>query len=99
MKYLKRKDNKRRNLFKIYEIKRKYLKYIIYNNKLSKYIKIKAMLILNRLPKDSSRIRIKNRCVITNRPKSIYRDFKMSRIILRNLAHNGLLSGIIKSSW
>jgi small subunit ribosomal protein S14 len=99
MKYLKEKDNKRRNLFKRFEIKRKYLKYIIYNNKLSKYTKMKAMLIINKLPKDSSRIRIKNRCIITGRPKSIYRDFKVSRIILRNLAHNGLLSGIIKSSW
>jgi len=99
MKYLKRKDIKRRNLYNKYEIKRKYLKYILYNNKLSTYIKQKAMYLLNNFPKDSSKIRIKNRCVLTNRSKSVYRDFKISRIMLRNLANNGLLAGIVKSSW
>jgi small subunit ribosomal protein S14 len=99
MKYLIIKDKKRRNLFKKYEIKRKYLKYIINNKNIIKYIRINAMLKINKLPKDSSKIRIKNRCIITGRPKSIYRKFKMSRISLRNFAHNGLLTGILKSSW
>lgn len=99
MKYLIRKDKNKRNLFKKYEIKRKYLKYILNNKKITKYIRINAMLQMNKLPKNSSRIRIKNRCIITGRPKSIYRKFKMSRISLRNFAHNGLLTGILKSSW
>jgi small subunit ribosomal protein S14 len=99
MKYLINKDKKRRNLFKKYELKRLYLKYIIYNNNILKHIRINAMMLLNKLPKDSSSVRIHNRCIITGRSRSIYRDFKVSRIILRNYAHNGLLPGITKSSW
>jgi small subunit ribosomal protein S14 len=99
MKYLINKDTIKRNTFKKYELKRLYLKYIIYNNNIKKKIRINAMLLLNKFPKNSSYIRIKNRCIITGRSKSVYRDFKVSRMILRNLAHNGLLSGVIKSSW
>lgn len=99
MKYLINKDKKRRNLFKKYELKRLYLKYIIYNNNILKHIRINAMILLNKLPKDSSSVRIHNRCIITGRSRSIYRDFKISRIILRNYAHNGSLPGITKSSW
>lgn len=99
MKYLIKKDNKRRNIFKKFELKRLYLKYIIYNNSISKEVRTNAMILLNKLPKNSSSIRIHNRCVITGRPKAIYRDFRLSRMILRDYAHNGLLPGIIKSSW
>lgn len=99
MKYLIKKDTKRRNIFKKYELKRQYLKYILYNNIISKEVRINAMILLNRLPKDSSGIRIHNRCVVTGRPKAVYRDFKISRILLRDYANNGLFPGITKSSW
>lgn len=99
MKYIIRKDKKKRDLFKRYEIKRKYLKYVVSNDRVTKHIRINAMLQLNKLPRSSARVRIRNRCVITGRSKSIYRTFRMSRLSLRNFAHNGLLPGILKSSW
>ncbi|WP_112182491.1 30S ribosomal protein S14 [Paraliobacillus zengyii] len=54
---------------------------------------------LSKLPRDSSPIRLKNRCQITGRPRAYMRKFKMSRIAFREYAHKGQLPGIKKSSW
>lgn len=54
---------------------------------------------LSKLPRDSSPIRLKNRCEITGRPRAYMRKFKMSRIAFREYAHKGQLPGITKSSW
>lgn len=54
---------------------------------------------LSKLPRDSSPIRLKNRCEITGRPRAYMRKFKMSRIAFREFAHKGQLPGIKKSSW
>lgn len=54
---------------------------------------------LNKLPKDSSPTRIKNRCEVTGRPRGYMRKFNMSRITFRELAHKGQLPGVKKSSW
>ncbi len=54
---------------------------------------------LNKLPKDSSPTRLKNRCELTGRPRGYMRKFNMSRIAFRELAHKGQLPGIKKSSW
>lgn len=54
---------------------------------------------LNKLPKDSSPTRIKNRCEVTGRPRGYMRKFNMSRISFRELAHKGQLPGVKKSSW
>ncbi|WP_117168109.1 30S ribosomal protein S14 [Paraliobacillus sediminis] len=54
---------------------------------------------LSKLPRDSSPIRLKNRCEITGRPRAYMRKFKMSRIAFREYAHKGQLPGIKKSSW
>ena len=54
---------------------------------------------LMRLPKNSSHVRLHNRCLITGRPKGYYRDFGLCRIKLREMFHKGLLPGVLKASW
>ena len=67
---------------------------------LRKELKEKGDLVaLNKLPKDSSPARIKNRCLVTGRPRGYMRKFNMSRISFRELAHKGQLPGVKKSSW
>jgi small subunit ribosomal protein S14 len=54
---------------------------------------------LQKLPRNSSPVRLHNRCLITGRPKGYYRDFGLSRHVLREMAHEGLLPGVRKASW
>lgn len=54
---------------------------------------------LRKLPRDSSPIRLKNRCELTGRPRGYLRKFKMSRIAFRELSHKGHIPGVKKSSW
>ena len=58
-----------------------------------------ARLQLAQLPRDSSKIRIRNRCEVSGRPRAVYRKFRMSRIALRDLASAGKIPGVVKSSW
>jgi len=58
-----------------------------------------AQLKLAQLPRNSSRTRVRNRCVLTGRPRGYYRKFKLSRIALRELASSGQIPGMVKSSW
>jgi small subunit ribosomal protein S14 len=99
MKSLIQRDKKRRRLYKKYELKRNKLKSVIYNELSSEEERQAAQNLLSKLPRSSSKTRIKNRCVVTGRSKSVYRYFKVSRIQLRNLALNGNISGYSKISW
>lgn len=54
---------------------------------------------IQNLPRDSSPTRMRNRCKVTGRPRSYYRDFGLCRNVLRDWAHQGLLPGVVKSSW
>ncbi|XHU95761.1 MAG: 30S ribosomal protein S14 [cyanobacterium endosymbiont of Rhopalodia inflata] len=54
---------------------------------------------LQRLPRNSAPNRRRNRCMVTGRPRAYYRDFGLSRNLLREWAHEGLLPGVVKSSW
>jgi len=54
---------------------------------------------LQRLPRNSSRTRLHNRCNVTGRPRGYYRDFGLSRNVFREWAHKGYLPGVVKSSW
>ncbi len=54
---------------------------------------------IQRLPRNSSRTRLRNRCWLTGRPRGVYRDFGLSRHAIREMAHEGLLPGVTKSSW
>ena len=93
------KNLKRMKLAKKFEKKRAQLKKIINNKKLEVSERFAAQLKLNKLPKNSSKIRIRNRCEITGRPHGVYRKLKISRIALRDMASDGKIPGVIKSSW
>ena len=79
--------------------KRRKLKEIIMNKKVSLEERFKAQMKLSKLPRNSSKIRIKNRCEITGRSHAVYRKLKISRIALRQLTLDGKVPGMIKSSW
>lgn len=92
-------DKKRRQLVAKFETKRLRLKSIIYDTSLPQETRWNASLQLAKLPRNSSKVRVRNRCVVTGRPRGVYRQFKVSRIVLRELASSGLLTGVKKSSW
>lgn len=58
-----------------------------------------ARIALNKMPRDSNPIRLRRRCALTGRPRGVYRKFKISRLCFREMASNGLIPGITKSSW
>ena len=93
------KNLKRMKLVKKYSKKRAELKKIIKNKKLELSERFAAQLKLNKLPKNSSKIRIRNRCEVSGRPHGVYRKLKISRIALRKLTLEGKISGMVKSSW
>ena len=93
------KNLKRIKMVKRFEKKRKALKKIIMNKKLELAERFAAKLKLDKLPKNSSRVRIRNRCGVSGRPHGYYRKLKISRIALRDMASAGKIPGIIKSSW
>lgn len=90
---------KRQKLVKKFAAKRAALKEIAANQELPMEERFKARLKLAKLPRNSSATRLHNRCQVTGRPKAYYRKLKMSRIALRELASNGLVPGMVKSSW
>ena len=90
---------KRIKMSKRYQNKRKKLKAIINNKKLPLNERFAAQLKLSKLPKNSAKIRIRNRCEITGRPHGVYRKLKISRIELRQMASSGKIPGMTKSSW
>lgn len=101
MKYLTIKDSKRRDLFLRLELKLTYLKSIYAELKFLKN-EVLAAAILNKYTKLSTKvnaIRLKNRCVITSRSKSVYRDLKLSRLMVRETVKLASAMGIRKSSW
>ena len=93
------KNLKRIKLAKKYEKKRLALKKIINNKKLEMSERFEAQLKLNKLPKNSAKIRIRNRCEVSGRPHGVYRKLKISRIALRQLGLQGKIPGLVKSSW
>jgi small subunit ribosomal protein S14 len=79
--------------------KRAALKAVANNESLPLEERFEARLKLAKLPRNSSATRIRNRCEVTGRPRAFYRKLKMSRIALRELGNNGLIPGLVKSSW
>ena len=90
---------KRVRMSKKFANKRKKLKAIVMDKKVNLNERFAASLKLAKLPKNSSKNRIRNRCEITGRPHGYYRKLKMSRIALRKLASMGKIPGMTKSSW
>jgi len=93
------KNNKRIKLSNKLFKKRKGLKKIIMNKNLSLEERFKAQQKLSKLPRNSAKTRVMNRCQITGRPHGVYRKLKISRIALRQLGLQGKIPGMIKSSW
>ena len=93
------KNNKRIKLSDKFYKKRKALKMIIMDKKIALEERFKAQQKLSKLPRNSSKIRVRNRCQITGRPHGVYRKLKISRIALRQLGLEGKIPGMVKSSW
>ena len=93
------KNLKRIKLVKKFAKKRAAIKTIINNKKLDLSERFDAQLKLNKLPKNSAKIRIRNRCEVSGRPHGVYRKLKISRIALRQLGLQGKIPGLVKSSW
>ncbi len=92
-------DLKRRKLVDKYSAKRAKLKEIADNEELSMEERFTARLKLAELPRNSAAIRVRNRCLVSGRPRGYYRKLKMSRIALRELGSQGKIPGLVKSSW
>ena len=93
------KNNRRAKLAKKYSGRRSRLKEIAQNKSLPMEERFAAALKLAQVPRNSSKTRIRNRCEVTGRPRGFYRKLKMSRIALRDLGSQGLIPGLVKSSW
>lgn len=93
------KNKNRRTLVDKYEAKRKALKAHIMDRDADTDTRFQATMQLAQLPRNSARIRIRNRCEMTGRPRAYYRKLHLSRIALRSLASQGLIPGMSKSSW
>ena len=93
------KNKNRERLVKQYAVRRARLKAIADNDALPMEDRFAARLKLAELPRNSAKVRIRNRCEVTGRARSVYRKFKLSRIALRDLASTGQIPGVVKSSW
>jgi small subunit ribosomal protein S14 len=93
------KNNRRRKLVKQFAGKRARLKAMTQNKELPMEERFAAQLKLAELPRNSAPNRVRNRCEVSGRPRAFYRKLKMSRLALRELANQGLIPGMVKSSW
>nr|WAJ48288.1 30S ribosomal protein S14 [Haslea ostrearia] len=78
---------KRSKLLKAYQLEQNFT------------VKLELHSEIQKLPRNSAKTRIRNRCWKTGRPRGFFRDFGVSRNVLREMAHQGLLPGVTKSSW
>lgn len=92
-------NNKRQRLAKQYAARRAKLKAAALDENLPLEERFAARLKLAQLPRNSSPTRYRNRCELSGRPRGVYRKLKLSRIALRDMASNGQIPGMVKSSW
>ncbi len=92
-------NEKRKKTVARYAEKRKMLKQVINNPKSTPEAVDEAIIKLQKLPRDASPVRVKNRCSQTGRPRGYLRKFGVSRVALRELALQGQIPGVVKSSW
>jgi len=93
------KNKRRARMAKRFAGRRAKLKKIARDRNVSMEERFAATLKLAELPRNSAKIRVRNRCEVTGRPRAYYRKLKMSRIALRELGSKGLIPGLVKSSW
>jgi small subunit ribosomal protein S14 len=96
---VKLRNEKRRQTVEKFKAKRAALFEIINDSRASDEAKEEARLKLQKLPRDASPVRIRNRCALTGRPRGVYRKFGLARNKLRDLALKGEVPGIVKASW
>lgn len=92
-------NDKRKRMAKKFDAKRARLKAVINDQSKPADERFEAVLKLAEIPRNASKTRIRNRCEVTGRPRAYYRKLKMSRIALRQLGSEGLVPGLVKSSW
>lgn len=93
------KNNRRKKMIEQAAPKRAKLKAIAEDQSLPTEVRLAAMISLSEMPRNSSRVRYRNRCAITGRPRAYYGQFGMSRLALRDLGLWGEIPGLTKSSW
>ena len=92
-------NKNRTRLNKSLNPKRAKLKAIVMNKETNDEDRFAAVLKLAQMPRNSAKVRIRNRCELTGRPRAVYRKFRMARNKLRELASKGQIPGMVKSSW
>lgn len=93
------KNNRRRRMAARYAAKRASLRSIVKDKEREPEERFEATILLAELPRNSAKVRIRNRCALTGRPRAYYRKFGLSRIALRDLGSIGQIPGLVKASW
>lgn len=93
------KNQRRERMVKRFAAKRARLLALTYDDKATPEEQFAARLKLAEMPRNSAKVRVRNRCAMTGRPRSVYRKFALCRIALRELASTGQIPGMVKSSW
>ena len=92
-------NEKRKRLSKKYSARRAELRKVMKDQNASEEEKATAQMRLQKLPRNSAKERVRNRCEVTGRPRAFLRTFRLSRIAFRELALQGMIPGVTKSSW
>jgi small subunit ribosomal protein S14 len=93
------KNERRKKLVKQYAGKYARLKAVADDESKDEAERWEARLKLAELPRNANPTRVRNRCMVTGRPRGVYRKFKLGRVMLRQLATRGMIPGVVKSSW
>ena len=96
---LKLRDQNRRKTVKKFAAKREQLMSVINDQRVNPEERYEARLKLQKLPRNASPVRLRNRCALTGRPRGVYRKFGLGRSKLRDIAMRGEIPGVIKASW
>jgi small subunit ribosomal protein S14 len=96
---VKLRDQKRRRTVEKFKARRAALLEVIYDSRATDEAREAARGKLQKLPRDASPVRLRNRCALTGRPRGVYRKFGLGRNKLRDLALRGEVPGVIKASW
>ncbi|MEL6186229.1 MAG: 30S ribosomal protein S14 [Myxococcota bacterium] len=92
-------NNRRKAMVERYAERRAKLKAVINDPNTPDEERFEAVRALDRLPRNSSRTRVRNRCRVTGRPRAFYRKFEISRVAMRDLGNTGQIAGLKKASW
>jgi small subunit ribosomal protein S14 len=93
------KQNRREKIVNRHWAKRQELKNKVSDISLSEEERLEASIALNKMKRDTSPVRLRNRCQITGRARGFLRKFQVSRLVFREMASHGMIPGVTKSSW